>query len=90
VARSKIFFYKTLIQYLSITNNEIVQNSKSEPKNSHSCVPLTTVSQCLQLAFLLASESGIYECLDWQPSQFINILGYMTYDASQSKSVSRA
>ncbi len=25
---------------MSITNNEIVQNSKSEPKNSHSRVPL--------------------------------------------------
>jgi hypothetical protein len=26
--------------YFSITNNEIVKNSKSEPKNSHSCVLL--------------------------------------------------
>jgi hypothetical protein len=25
--------------YLSITYNEILQNSKSEPKNSHSCIP---------------------------------------------------
>jgi hypothetical protein len=32
VARSKFFFYKTLIQYLSIITKEIVQNSKSEPK----------------------------------------------------------
>jgi hypothetical protein len=27
--------------YLCITNNEIVQNSKSKPKNCHSSVPIT-------------------------------------------------
>jgi hypothetical protein len=33
-----LFFTKP--SYLSITGNETVQNSKSKPKNSHSCVPL--------------------------------------------------
>ncbi len=39
MAQSKMF-YKTLI-FEHITINEILQNSKSEPKNSHSCVPLS-------------------------------------------------
>ncbi len=34
----KYCFPKSL--YLNITYNEIGQNSKSEPKKSHSCVPL--------------------------------------------------
>ncbi len=38
MVQSKYFSLKTY--YLRITNNEIVQNSKSKPKNSHSCVPL--------------------------------------------------
>ncbi len=38
VQSNKIF---TKTYYLCITNIEIVQNSKSKPKNSHSCVPLT-------------------------------------------------
>jgi hypothetical protein len=38
MAQSKIVVTKP--QYISITNHEIVKNSKSEPKNSHSCVPL--------------------------------------------------
>ncbi len=38
MAQSKFFFTKP--QYLSITNHEIEQISKSEPKISHSCAPL--------------------------------------------------
>ncbi len=35
--------------YLCITNDEIVQNSKSKLKNSHSCVPLKVLSVGLDL-----------------------------------------
>ncbi len=38
MVQSKKFSLKSY--YLCITNIEIVQNSKSKPKNSHSCVPL--------------------------------------------------
>jgi hypothetical protein len=38
MVQSKIFSLKSY--YLCIINNEIVQNSKSKPKNSHYCVPL--------------------------------------------------
>ena len=40
LAQSKHFFNKS--PYLSITNYKKVLNSKSEPKNSHPCVPLNT------------------------------------------------
>ncbi len=32
-----------IILFLCITYNEIVRNSKSKPKNSHSCVPLSSL-----------------------------------------------
>jgi hypothetical protein len=41
MAQLTIFFYKTL----KFKNNETVQNSKSEPKNCNSCVPLTAAAE---------------------------------------------
>ena len=45
MVQSKYFSLKTY--YLRITNNEIVQNSKSEPKNSHLCVLLANIVKFL-------------------------------------------
>jgi hypothetical protein len=36
------FFFKILILYFDISNKEILQISKSKPKKSQSCVPLST------------------------------------------------
>ncbi len=41
MVQQKIFSPKSY--FLCITNIEIVQNSKSKPKNSHSCVPLSSL-----------------------------------------------
>ncbi len=46
MVQSKCFFSK--ISILSITNNEIIQNSKSAPQNSHSCVPLSECTNNLK------------------------------------------
>jgi hypothetical protein len=43
MVQSKNVFPKSY--YFCITNNEIVQNSKSKAKNSHSSVPLTLYTE---------------------------------------------
>ncbi len=46
--------------YLFITNNEIVQNSKSKPKNSYCCVPLSLVASTYSFNYMTFLQSYNY------------------------------
>jgi hypothetical protein len=41
MAKIKYFLQISIFKVLNILNAKIVKNSKSEPKNSHACVPLS-------------------------------------------------
>ncbi len=66
--QSKNFYIK--FSY-SCTNNVIVQNSKSEPKNSHSCVPLTPRPKLTYMQKISSSER-IFVTVFRDPANVLN------------------